>query len=250
MTFFPTGDILKERIFLEYTMIDFHTHILPGIDDGSDSIALSLQMLRALAQQGVDTVVATPHFSALKAAPLDFVAQRNAAFESLPKEAGLPNILLGAEVAYFDSMSHCEDLPALKIGDSDLILVEMPFGMWTDRMIEDVCAIPRQQGLMPVLAHVERYARKDQFSRYRGWLEDQALFQCNAQFFLKGLDRRKALRMLSVGDIHFLGSDCHNMAGRAPNIGDALAVIRKKLGEDAITYLNDTMHAFLFGEGV
>ncbi len=230
-------------------MVDFHTHILPGIDDGSASVEESLQMLRALAQQGVDTVVATPHFSALKNTPEEFVVLRNEAFAQIPKEDGLPEILLGAEVAYFNSMSHCETLPSLKIGDSNLILIEMPFGGWTDRMVEDICAIPRQLGLMPVLAHVERYDRKDQFSRYKGLLEDQALFQCNAQFFLKGFDKRKALRMLSEGDVHFLGSDCHNMGHRAPNIEQALTVIRKKLGEEAVSYLNDTMNTYLFEEG-
>lgn len=231
-------------------MIDFHTHILPGIDDGSASVEESLQMLRALAAQGVDTVVATPHFSALESTPETFVETRNGAFSQIPQEDDLPKILLGAEVAYFDSMSYCDDLSALKIGDSNLLLVEMPFGCWTDRMIEDVCAIFRQQGLMPVLAHVERYDRKDQFPRYKGFLEDQVLFQCNAQFFLNGFASRKALRQLAEGGIQFLGSDCHNMARRAPNMGDALTVIRKKLGEDAVTYLNDTTNAWLFGEGV
>ena len=230
-------------------MIDFHTHILPGIDDGSASVEESLQMLRALAQQGVDTVVATPHFSAMKTAPGEFVEKRNNAFAQIPQEEGLPKILLGAEVAYFDSMCHCEELPALQVGDSGLILVEMPFGGWTDRMVEDICAIQRQLGLMPVLAHVERYDRKDQFPRYRGLLEDQALFQCNAQFFLKGMDKRKALRQLAEGNIHFLGSDCHNMAHRAPNMDQALTVIRKKFGDEGVNYLNETMQSYLYGEG-
>lgn len=231
-------------------MIDFHSHILPGIDDGSASVEESLQMLRTLKQQGVDTVVATPHFSALQQSPEEFLESRNAAFRLLPAGEDLPEILLGAEVACFGNMSHCEQLRDLCVGESDLLLVEMPFGAWSERMIEDICALPRQMGIQPVLAHVERYDRKDQFPRYQDYLADQVLFQCNAQYFLKGFASRKALRQLADGQIHFLGSDCHNMGLRAPNIGDALAVIRKKLGQEAVDYLKETMEAYLFGEGV
>lgn len=230
-------------------MIDFHTHILPGIDDGSSSVEESLQMLRALAQQGVDTVVATPHFSALKTTPEEFMEKRNAAFAQIPQEEGLPKILLGAEVLYFDSMRYCEALPSLQIADTGLILIEMPFGGWTDRMIEDVCAIECQLGLMPVLAHVERYSRKDQFPWYKNLLQDQALFQSNAYYFLKGMDKRRALRQFAEGDIHFIGSDCHNMTGRAPNMDVAISAIRKKFGEEGIAYLNETANTYLYGEG-
>ena len=230
-------------------MIDFHTHILPGIDDGSASVEESVQMLRSLAAQGVDTVVATPHFNPLKNTPEAFVTARNEAFSQLPQDGDIPKILLGAEVAYFDSMCHCKDLSSLKIGDSNLILVEMPFGGWTDRMVEDVCSIERQLGLMPVLAHVERYNRKDQFPRYKGLLEGQALFQCNAKHFLNGFASRKAFRQLAAGEIHFLGTDCHNMSLRAPNMDQAITQIRKKMGEEAIDYMNNTMNFYLHGEG-
>ena len=229
-------------------MIDFHTHILPGIDDGSASPEESVQMLRALAEQGVDTVVATPHFSALKQTPEGFVAQRDQALAQLPQEEGLPQILLGAEVAYFNSMNHCEELQMLQVAQSGLVLVEMPFGSWTDRMVEDICAIPRQLGLMPVLAHIERYDRKDQFPRYQALLQDQALIQCNAQFFLKGLAKHRAMRMLAAGEIQFLGSDCHNMAHRPPNIGEAVAQIRKKFGQQAVDAFAAQMEAYLFPE--
>lgn len=230
-------------------MIDFHTHILPGIDDGSASPEESVQMLRALVQQGVDTVVATPHFSALKQTPVEFVEQRAQAYAAIPQEEGLPRILLGAEVAYFNSMSRCEALSLLQAGNSGLLLIEMPFGAWSDRMIDDICAIEMQLGLTPVLAHVERYARKDQFPRYQALLQDQVLIQCNAQFFLKGLEKRRALKMLASGQIQFLGSDCHNMTHRAPNIGDAVTQIRKKLGDAGVQYLSNTMQTYLFGEG-
>ena len=100
-----------------------------------------------------------------------------------------------------------------------------------------------------MLAHVERYDRKDQFARYQYLLFDQVLIQSNTQHFLKGFGSRKALRQLADGLIHFIGSDCHNTELRPPNMGEVIAVIRKKLGEEVLQYLDDTMHTYLFGEG-
>lgn len=226
-------------------MVDFHTHILPGIDDGSASVEQTLQMLRLLASQGVNTVVATPHFSALEIAPEQFLQQRREAFESVPEEEGLPQILLGAEVAYFNAMSRCQELRQLKIGDSDLLLVEMPFTSWTDRMIEDVCDISRQLALQPVLAHVERYLKRDQLLRYAEVLLENAYFQCNAEAFLKG---SKMMKWFAAGQVHFLGTDCHNMGRRKPNMDEALQRIQKKLGQEVVQELKDFMQQALFPE--
>lgn len=223
-------------------MIDFHSHILPGIDDGSASVEQTLQMLRLLAAQGVDTVVATPHFSALETTPELFLQQRNEAFESLPQEEGLPQILLGAEVAYFNGMSRSQELRQLKVGHSDLLLVEMPFTTWTDRMIEDVCNISGQLALQPVLAHVERYAKRDQLLRYEDVLLENVYFQCNAEAFLKG---GKMMKRLSAGNIHFLGTDCHNMGHRKPNMDAAVQMIQKKLGQETVEELKAFMRQAL-----
>ena len=87
-------------------IIDFHSHILPNIDDGSDSVETSLLMIDAMLNQGVDTVVATPHFYAHKDRIETFLQKRQNAFEALKKS--LPNvslnIVVGAEVAYFSGI--------------------------------------------------------------------------------------------------------------------------------------------------
>ena len=83
-------------------MIDFHSHILPGIDDGSKDAATSLLMLNALKKQGADTVCATSHFYATQRSVERFLFRRQEAWdrlcEVLPQDA--PRILLGAEVLY------------------------------------------------------------------------------------------------------------------------------------------------------
>ena len=130
-------------------MIDMHSHILPNMDDGSDSVETTHKMLQMLRQQGVTTVAATPHFYAYKDNPEDFLRRRE---ESLARDTWELSLLPGAEVAYFDGMSRCRELKELQIGDTGLLLVEMPFGKWTGRMMEELIRIPMEQGLTPLLA--------------------------------------------------------------------------------------------------
>lgn len=220
-------------------MIDLHSHILPGIDDGSQSVEESRALLALLREQGVETVVATPHFYANLDNPEDFLRRREEALARLDwAEEQLPRILLGAEVAYFDGMSHSADLPRLQLENTGLVLVEMPFTAWTQRMIREVCQLPLQTGLTPVLAHVGRYRRKDQLPKFkRQLLEQGVLFQCNAEALLSIKDRRWTLSLLKKGNIHFLGSDTHNLTTRPPQLAQAAAVITQRLGADALAQL-------------
>lgn len=220
-------------------MIDIHSHILPGIDDGSQSVEESHALLALLREQGVETVVATPHFYADRNDPENFLRRRKEALTQLDHgETEMPRILLGAEVAYFDGMSHSAELLDLQLGTSGLLLVEMPFAAWTQRMIAEVCQLQLLTGLTPVLAHVERYRRADRLPKFkRQLLEQGVLFQCNAEAFLSMRDRRWALSLLKKGDIHFLGSDAHNLTTRPPQLAQAAAVITQKLGADAFARL-------------
>ncbi len=219
-------------------MIDIHSHILPGVDDGSRDLEMSYSMLSALKQQGVQTVAATPHFYALRDNPERFLQRRGEALSQLQMKEDMPQVILGAEVAYFDGMGNTEQLAQMQLGDSKLLLVEMPFGPWSQRMIREVCQLQMQQGLRPVLAHVDRYRQRDQLPKYEQQLLEQGvLFQCNAQAFTDVFTRRWALRQLAYGQIHFLGSDTHNLTTRAPNLSQAAQIITKKLGSGVLEEL-------------
>lgn len=222
-------------------MIDLHSHILPGIDDGSENPEMSRVQLSLLRQQGVETVVATPHFYAMQDTPETFLLRRAEAAQRLVYDpADAPQILLGAEVAYFDGMSHTMELERLQLGDSGLLLVEMPFGPWTSRVVQEICQLSALTGLTPVLAHVNRYRRADQLPKYqKELLRHGILFQCNAEAFLSLRERHWALGMLRQGQIHFLGSDTHNLTNRAPNMGSAVHMITQKLGVDALEVLTN-----------
>ena len=202
-------------------------------------------MLALLRQQGVSLVVATPHFYANSDYPQDFLRRREEALAKLSKTE-TPRILLGAEVAYFDGMSHCEELALLQLGQSGLVLVEMPFGPWSDRMVEEICRLETTLGVRPVLAHIDRYLQKNQLKKY--WevlLDNDVYFQCNADIFFHRWKRRWVLQLMKDGNIHFLGSDCHNLQTRPPKLKQAAEVITRELGENVLQELDKTTKTIL-----
>lgn len=237
------------------TVIDFHSHILPGIDDGSKSLTESIALLRAEAQQGIRCVVATPHFYANHDRPERFLEKRQAAEgllrEEMARHEGLPRLMVGAEVYYFPGMSQSDVLPRLTIGDTGAILVEMPPAPWTEQMfreLEDICS---NWGLTPIIAHVDRYISPLRTFGIPGRLEElPVLVQANADFFLKSFTRGLALRLLRENRIHLLGSDCHNLENRVPNLGGALKVIRKRLGEDGVMQINSWEASIIGNKGI
>ena len=219
-------------------IIDFHSHILSKVDDGSRSVEESIAMLRKAAEQGINHVIATPHFYPQNDTPERFLKRREKAEmalrEEMSKHSGLPQLSVGAEVYYFTGISDSEAMLQLTIDKKRCILLEMPIGPWTDRVYQDLEDLYSKQGLLPIVAHVERYFGR--FSTYgipQQLEELPVLVQANAEFFLQRSTSAKALRMLKKKQIHLLGSDCHDLTSRKPNLMEAVALIEKKLGEDA-----------------
>lgn len=220
-------------------VMDAHSHILPGIDDGSKSLEQSLAMLRMEAEQGVGRVIATPHFYPQHDSPERFLARRARAEEKLREEmtkhVGLPELYVGAEVYYFNRMSESDLLSELTIAEKRCILIEMSHAPWTDAMYRELENIYVKRDLIPIVAHVDRY-----ISRFRNFgipqrlAELPVMVQANAEFFLNRSTASLALRMLKQDRVHLLGSDCHNLDSRKPNMKGALDLIVKRLGEDAL----------------
>lgn len=201
-------------------MVDFHTHILPRMDDGSWSTRLSLDMIRMEVEMGIDTVILTPHFYASQNSPERFLARRQRAWERLwdAMADNTPQFMLGAEVQFFDHMEEVEEVSQLTIGVTGVLLLEMPFRPWDERTVRTVLELNGRGGLQIVLAHIERYSS---FCRDKGiWQElrrSGVLMQVNASFFSGFLGRRRAMEMMRRGEFQLIGSDCHNLNERKPN---------------------------------
>ena len=222
-------------------MIDFHSHILPGIDDGSRNLEESLALLRQIREQGITTVVATPHFYADEQSIDSFLQRRMDAFNRLMAQCTdtVPRILLGAEVLYYNGISRLEGLDKLCIDGTRILLLELPFTRWSSTVLREVLEIANNMNLTVVLAHIERYMRYQRRGVFDELYRNGVIMQVNAPYFADRSGRRAALRQLGVGQIHLLGTDCHGVDNRPPRMAEAMDVIRKKYGEGLIEELND-----------
>lgn len=223
--------------------VDFHSHILPGIDDGSKTVEESIALLRMEAEQGIDCIVATPHFYPRYDSPNKFLARRAEAEvrlrEAIANEPALPEVIVGAEVYFFRGMSQSEFLSELTIGGKQCILIEMPPAPWSEDIYRELEAIWDKWGITPIIAHIDRYIGP--FRTYgipKRLSQLPVLVQANANFFLEKATARMAMRMLKAEQIQLLGSDCHNLTSRKPNLGSALERIRQKLGEGVVEKIN------------
>lgn len=223
-------------------MTDFHSHILPGMDDGSRSVEESLEMLNAYSDR-ISDIFLTPHFYPTEEHPDSFFKRREAAAEKLKNayEGGSVKFHLGAEVAYFDGIHASEAMENFRIEGTRLLLVEMPVYSWSSRMFDELIDLNRNMGLRPVLAHIDRYnfAKGSSRRHFIRYLENRGLVQVNADAMMSLFSRRTAISMIRAGMIHFLGSDCHNTGTRKPNYDEALDRIIKSGAEDVLDIINE-----------
>ena len=221
-------------------MTDFHCHILPGMDDGSKSVEMSLQMLDADREMGIETVVATPHFYGYRERTERFLERRAASWEELSdaiESSGrqYPRILLGAEVAFYSGLLKHRHLDTLCVTGTKTLLLEMPFAQWGGLELDVVSTLCLDRGYEIVLAHLERFtslqkntAAMEQILRLPVWV------QINAEAILPVTRRGKWVRMFRDGQAHLLGSDAHNMSSRPPNLGKGWEILRRKAGEPVL----------------
>lgn len=214
-------------------MIDLHSHILPCVDDGSSSVDESIALLKMLSEQGVDLVCATPHFDPSRDTPASFLVQRQHSYEklisALPEPS--PKIVLGAEVMFFSGISGMKELSVLSLDGTKLLLLEMPMMPWSDYTLRELMNLAASGSVRIVLAHFERYLVFQKADVWDRLARNGVLLQSNASFFINPKTRRKALKMLKNGQIHFIGSDCHNTGSRSPKIDEAMSIIENKLGK-------------------
>lgn len=217
-------------------VIDFHSHILPGIDDGSRNVEKSLGMLQISASQGVDIIAATSHFYATEDRISSFLDRRQNAFEELKQclteKDEYPEIVVAAEVAFFSGISRAERLEDLTYQGTDLLLLEMPFSPWTKADIDEIKYILERRRMKVLLAHLERFLTiPGNKKKIYELLELPVYVQINAESFEQWVERRQIFKMLKKKGMIFLGSDCHGVHHRAPNLIKGRNALEKKMGK-------------------
>lgn len=226
-------------------MTDLHTHILPAMDDGAKNTKTSLAMLRAEWQQGVDTVVLTPHCCCEKEPVQHFLQRRAEAKQHLDQaleqcNESMPKLLLGAEVAWTPHLADCPELDQLCIEGTSQMLLELPFSPWTDQMIREIYDLMGRRGITPILAHLERYQKRQNARMFREVLSLEVPVQLSSTPLQGGWGERHPLvKLLKKQQAHLLASDCHNLTTRVPDLKKGLDAAAKLLGTEYAQQLSE-----------
>lgn len=224
--------------------IDFHSHIIPQIDDGSSSLKMSFEMLAELKKQSVDFVVATPHFLPMRMDAAAFLNARNSAAIELAA-VDCPKILLGAEVAYAFEIEKLKGLDSLCIEGTKTLLLEMPMRKWGMEEVNAIESIIYDRNLNVVIAHFERYFIFQSDEILHRLFKLPIYIQVNAHSLCVFARRRQALKLFDLGPKVVLGSDTHNMTSRPPHLKEAREVVLKKFGQEKLDEIDETAKEIL-----
>ena len=224
-------------------LVDVHSHILPGIDDGSPDVETSLKMIEALQSQGARAIVLTPHYYSDSISYEDFVARRDNALHLLEKSLppGSPKLIPAAEVYITKYLLNNSNLDALKIGNTNYALIEHPFSCdFSQGTYDRLLSLNYDYGIKPILAHIERYpAFMDDGDLLDSYIEMGCIAQVNISSFVDSPRslRKKLFKYLESGRIHLIGTDCHNLSSRKPDFETGVNAIIKKCGAEAVDVL-------------
>lgn len=211
-------------------MVDVHTHILPGIDDGARDKEEALNMAENLLLQGVNTAICTPHFNPARMDIETFLIGRKNAYD-LVRDAKI-RLIEASETYLHDYLFHYSDISALCAGNTNYLLLELPFEKkWQPSILTNIEKLCYYYDVIPIIAHVERY---DQLTKSRKTLERLKNMGCLIQMNTRTITNKKYRHLvwtyLKYDYIDVIGSDCHNMASRPPLILAAKEEIINKFG--------------------
>ena len=238
-------------------MIDIHCHLLPKMDDGSNSWEDTLEMCRLAAKDGVTDIIATPHFGkAFFQSSLEDIRKTVRLLNSHLENQRIPlRVHPGADVSLEAGIldwARQGRLPTLADGNR-YFLLESPDGVRAeglDRMIFDL----RSLGLTPIITHPERMSAGDDWDWLERLLEMGCLCQITAMSLTGGFGRQarqSALRLLRKGLVHLVASDAHSPRDRPPLLGQAREALLDLVGpETTLRLLKTGPRAILEGRSL
>jgi protein-tyrosine phosphatase len=227
-------------------MIDIHSHILPGIDDGARTMNDSIDMAKQAVSEGIQTIIATPHhmngkYDNLKSDILPLVSELN---ETLKQEAIDLQVLPGQECRiYGEILEDYQKGDILTLNkDSQYLFIEFPSNSvprYAERLLYEL----QVEGLTPVIVHPERNAelieRPDKLYKF---VKNGAATQLTASslvgYFGKNI-QKFSQQMIEANLAHFIASDAHNINNRTFKMEEAMNYIEKKYGIDSLYYFTE-----------
>ncbi|TFE28187.1 tyrosine-protein phosphatase [Cohnella luojiensis] len=218
-------------------MIDIHTHILPGLDDGAANWEETLNLARAAATEGISTIIATPHHANGRYTNRAIeVAKHALRINEQLKAAGVPVVIkTGQEIRIHDDLLDAwyrEEL--LTLAGSNYVLIELPSSHIPSKIHELIHEFHVMK-LKLIIAHPERNAEIVKYPERLAQLVDEGAFaQVTTHSLLGSFGRqieRTAWSLCKSGLIHIVSSDAHHPDRRGFRMREAHAVIRERMGE-------------------
>ena len=217
-------------------MIDLHSHLLPGLDDGARDLGDALAMAQAMVADGIRVVAATPHVRDDYPTTPALMEARLAEVQAVLDDNGVDlEVLSGGELA-LDRLAVLDDAALGRFGlggNPHLLLLEFPYSGWPTELAEQ-CVQLRETGVVPLVAHPERSLWvQSRPADLDGLVRAGALIQLTAASVDGRLGRATqecALRLVELGLAHIVASDAHGPGVRAVGLSAAATAIGGSLG--------------------
>lgn len=224
-------------------MIDLHTHLIPGVDDGSPTLENSLRVLERLRQEGITEVACTPHLDASRALVAPILEYRTLLVEL--QQGAPPGMRLHPGFEIMLDRPGCDlNLPGLALGPSKAVLVEFPRVPLTPDSTDELMRL-RASGVIPVIAHPERYSGIT-IDKLHIWRDFGVIIQGDALMLLQAGSKAEFSRlMLAEGVVDILASDNH---GDRRSLGVVRLWLREVGGERQGRVLTETNPARLLAD--
>lgn len=227
--------------------LDIHTHILPSVDDGAQTMEEAMELLKLEYENEVRFLLFTPHYVP-RSDPMknqENAEKTKAIFEQVKEECKgfFPDmeVYLGNELYYKSNiLQELDEGRANTLGNSHYILTEFSTGI---SFLEMKKAVQQYllKGYQPILAHVERYqCLYRNFDRMEELKNMGSFMQMNTENFLEGFfsrNKKFCTKAVAEGYIDFLGTDCHNLSVRKPAMKKAVDYLGKRVDEDILDAL-------------
>ena len=214
-------------------MIDVHTHVIPFVDDGSTSMEASILLIKKAIDDGVTDLICTPHYRKNMFEPkkLDIITNFMKLKEHIKKENLNINLYLGQEIKYDkNSKTRILENELLTVNNLNYVLLEFSYDKDTD--ISEITYEYSIKGLIPIIAHIERYSYIKNLEQVLEIKNSGALIQVNASAILgkHGMKIKKFVKKLIKNNlVDFVASDIHE--NREYNLKEAYLYIEKKFGK-------------------
>ena len=218
------------------SFIDIHSHLLPGVDDGSKNLEESLVMVEQYIKAGYSASIASPHFDQAR-----FVVESGRVIEKtnlLNNEIEIQGldfrVYPGNEIQIdFDTIKNLDDGKALRLNNSRYILAELPVHT-KPNYVENIFYDMQLRGWIPIIAHAERYTYVQENPDWLiPYIKSGCLIQMNLSSLSDSTSLKTCKKLLNRGMVHIVGTDSHQSEWRSPDVSEELNILKDLVGYES-----------------